>query len=229
MKLHSRATGAGLLFAGLLLWLPLEARSAPASQDGGAQANKYIGVDKCKACHQAEASGNQFEHWKKSGHARAYEILASDAAKAVAKERGIEDPQKSDQCLKCHVTALGAPKEQIKKGFDLSDGVQCEGCHGPGERHMKARFAAAGQAGADPKVRQEVPADEIRAKVDQETCKGCHNEESPSFKPFCFKERWASIGHFDPRKQRTPADGVKCGCEPCACASCSTEHGKEKK
>ena len=50
---------------------------------------------------------------------RAFEVLASDEAKKVAKERSIEDPQKADACVKCHVTAFGVPDAEII-GFDPS-------------------------------------------------------------------------------------------------------------
>jgi DnaJ-class molecular chaperone len=215
MKTLVRTSITGTLLAcalGTSLLLPV-ARA----QDKAAATNKYIGVEKCKNCHQSEASGNQYGHWQQAGHSKAFEALASDAAKAAGKERGVEDPQKSEKCLKCHVTAFGVPAEGIKKGFRVENGVQCESCHGPGEQHMKARFASAASASAGGNAaRVELPAGEIVAKVEMKACLVCHNEESPTFKPFCFKERWAKIGHFDPRKPR-PADyQVDCNCPKCA-------------
>jgi hypothetical protein len=184
-----------------------------------ASANHYIGADKCKNCHQAEASGNQFAAWQKADHSKAFERLGSDEAKKVAKEKGIDDPQKSDKCLKCHTTAFGLPADMIKKGFDAKLGVQCESCHGPGEAHMKARFAAMASAGADASSAgpQKVPEGEIINTVDQKTCLGCHNDESPTFKPFCFYERAAKIQHLDPRKQHTKEQMLVCGCDKCDC------------
>ena len=81
--------------------------------------------------------------WSESGHAKAFEVLASDRAKEVAKEKGIEDPQKADACLKCHVTGHGKPAEEFASGFKAEMGVQCESCHGPGDQHMKDRVKAA--------------------------------------------------------------------------------------
>ena len=200
-----------------------EAKSAPAAS---ATASKYIGAEKCKNCHQATASGDQYGVWHKVGHAKAFETLASDKAKEIAKSKGIEDPQKSDQCLKCHTTAFGVAADQIKKGFDPKQGVQCESCHGPGEAHFKARFAAAaksgGEEGGKAAAYQALPAGEMTSKVDQKTCLGCHNSESPTFKPFCFFERSAKIAHLDPRKPRTAEEKLVCGCEKCSC-----EHGCE--
>jgi hypothetical protein len=194
-----------------------------------AGANKYIGSDKCKNCHQSEASGNQYGTWQKQKHAKAFETLAGDDAKKIAKEKGIDDPQKSDKCLKCHETAFGVAPEEIKKGFDVKQGVQCESCHGPGEQHMKTRMAAAAKAGGDEgfgddkgkgKVaeRQTLPAGEIIANVDAKTCLGCHNDESPNFKPFCFHKFESQIRHLDPRKTHGEKDVMDCGCgEKCGC------------
>jgi hypothetical protein len=207
-------TGTVLAFACVVSLGLLPAQAA--GQDKAAAPNRYIGAEKCKNCHQTEASGNQYGHWQKAGHSKAFEVLASDAAKAFAKERGIEDAQASEKCLKCHVTAFGAAPEAIKKGFDPKHGVQCESCHGPGEKHLKARFAAAAAIGADDSgARQELPAGEIISKVEMKTCLTCHNEESPTYKPFCFKERWAKIGHFDPRKPRPANYQVDCNCPKC--------------
>jgi hypothetical protein len=143
---------------------------------------------------------------------------------------GIDDPQKSDKCLKCHVTGFGLAADLLKKGFDPKLGVQCESCHGPGELHKKARLAAVGKGGAEDgfgddkgKVaeRQKIPADEIISMPEQKTCLTCHNEESPTFKPFCYYERLEKVRHDDPRKPH--ADKLVCACEKCACVhGCET-------
>lgn len=173
---------------------------------------KYIGAEKCKSCHSSEAAGDPYGQWSKSGHAKAFDTLASDKAKEIAKAKGIADPQKSDACMKCHQTAFGVAAEDIKKGFDPHKGVQCESCHGPGDQHLKARFAAAAKADADPKVRQVVPAGEIQPHVEVQTCLGCHNPESPTYKPFCIHARAAAITHLDPRHERKEGKLI-CGCD----------------
>ncbi len=187
--------------------------------------NHYIGAGKCKSCHQAKASGNQYAAWQALDHAKAYEVLASDEAKRLGKEKGIDDPQKSDQCLKCHVTAFGVPADHIAKGFDIKLGVQCETCHGPGEQHMKARFSAAGAEKEGEGFGDEgaaayhaLPEGEILLAPKQDLCLKCHNSESPSFKPFCFYLHAKKIRHLDPRKPREAKDLMACGCgETCVC------------
>ena len=44
----------------------------------------YVGARKCKTCHKSEAQGEQHPIWLKGAHAKAYEALASDEAKAFA-------------------------------------------------------------------------------------------------------------------------------------------------
>ena len=189
-----------------------------------AAANRFIGAAKCKMCHSAKSSGDQYGHWKEDKHSKAYERLASAESKEMAKSKGIDDPQKAAECVKCHATAVGEPDDRLMRGFDRLAGVQCESCHGPGEKHMKARMAAAATlsgAGGDGSALQEVPKDEILGRPTLATCTSCHNEGSPSFKPFCYKKRLAEVSHFDPRKQRTKdqLDALKCGCgDACKCA-----------
>ena len=196
---------------------PAAAPAAPASTVAG----KYIGATKCKNCHSAEKTGSQYGHWEKMLHAKAFETLAGDKAKELAKAKGIEDPQKADACLKCHVTAFGEPEANLAKGFKAELGVQCESCHGPAETHMKARMAAAAEK--DPAKAAPVAAGEVNAEPDVDTCLKCHNPESPSYKPFCFKEAYAKISHLNPEKKRTPeelkklADPYGCGEGECKC------------
>jgi hypothetical protein len=147
-------------------------------------------------------------------HAKAFATLSSDDSKRLATERGITDPAKADDCVRCHVTAFGAPADQIKKGFDPAHGVQCESCHGPGEQHLKARFAAAAKGDA-PAGYVQVPESEIIAVPKQETCLACHNDKSPSYKEFCFHEFNAKLRHLNPKKPRTAIDIGTCSCPKC--------------
>jgi hypothetical protein len=204
--------------AGALLAHP-QAAKAPAQ-------NRFIGAAKCKNCHGSPKSGDPYSRWKEEKHSQAFARLASPEAKKLGQEKGVDDPQKSEQCVRCHVTAFKEPDERLLKGFDRHDGVQCESCHGPGEKHLKARMAAAAETGSEEgfgdeePALQEIPKGEIVSRPSLSTCLECHNDQSPSFRPFCFKKRLADIAHFDPRKNRTQAelDAMKCGCgESCSC------------
>ena len=98
-------------------------------------------------CHKSEAQGEQFPIWEKSAHAKAYATLAGDDAKAIAKEKGIEDPQKADACLKCHVTGYGAAADMFGDKYDMANGVGCESCHGAGSDYDKMSVMKAVMAG----------------------------------------------------------------------------------
>ena len=229
-------TGPALLLAGValsgLLGLGLAGGSAASTAEhspGSAAENKYIGADKCKSCHSSAESGDPHGVWKKTLHAKAFETLSSDAAKKLGAEKGIADVTKSNECVSCHVTAFGVPETQIKKGFDATQGIQCETCHGPGEAHMKARFAAAAKGDA-PQGYVQVPADEIVAVPTQDVCVKCHNEKSPSYKPFCFHEFEAKIRHLNPKKPRTALELGPCSCPKCekGCGESCKELAKAK-
>src|SRR3972149_6605863 len=108
----------------------------------GGKDKKYVGAESCKNCHRAKASGEQYNKWKEWKMAKAFDTLAGDKAKEIAKKQGVDDPQKSDKCLKCHVTAFDVADALLDKKFDKKQGIQCESCHGPGEQHVKNRMSA---------------------------------------------------------------------------------------
>ena len=87
---------------------------------------------------------------------------------------------------------------------------------------MKARFAAAATADpAAPKTYIKIPDDEMVKSPPMATCTGCHNKDSPSFKPFCFFEARQKIAHLNPAKPRTEEEKkamLVCGCgDKCTC------------
>jgi hypothetical protein len=173
----------------------------------GQEDAKYEGVTKCKNCHEEPDKGNQYMKWKESKHAVAYESLASEDSREIAKKKGIDDPQKSDKCLKCHVTAFGVSGDALGKKFDAARGVQCESCHGPGGTHVAARLEAAAAEDEGDDIyglegeggRTRLPEGEIVFNVEEETCLSCHNIESPTYKEFKFEESKKEIEHPDPR------------------------------
>ncbi len=154
--------------------------------------HKYMGALTCKMCHQKAEEGEQFKLWSESLHAKAWEVLASDKAKEAGAKKGIADPQNAPECLKCHVTAYGEPKESYEKPdkWDPKLGVQCESCHGPGADYWK----------------KETMKDKDKAIAngliipDEKTCTKCHNTDSPFYKEFKFDEFKAKIAHPKPKK-----------------------------
>lgn len=151
--------------------------------------HKYVGVAKCKMCHSTEKIGAQYKIWEASKHAQAYADLASDTAKAVAKALGIDDPQKSPKCLKCHETGYGEPTSMFEASFDPTQGVQCESCHGAGADYwkmatMKGIYAKTIDAAS---VGLVLPTEDV--------CVKCHNQESPFYHDFDFKTYSQKIAH----------------------------------
>ncbi|MEZ4229008.1 MAG: multiheme c-type cytochrome [Polyangiaceae bacterium] len=80
----------------------------------------YIGVEKCASCHTEE-----FKFWKTTRHAGAYATLSTQH-----KEFNLD-------CVSCHVTGYEKPGGTTVTHVEGLTNVQCEVCHGPGEKHAK--------------------------------------------------------------------------------------------
>jgi hypothetical protein len=156
----------------------------------------YVGVAKCKTCHKTEAQGLQFPQWEKSAHAKAFATLAGEKAKAIAKEKGIEDAQEADACLKCHVTGHGVAAKFFAEGFVAADGVQCEACHGAGGDYYKMATMKSLTKG------EIEPASVGLVIPDKKLCVKCHNEESPTFKGFDYEKMVAQVTHKIPAERK---------------------------
>ena len=155
----------------------------------GEAKHQYVGVALCKVCHSNDAvGGTEYKTWETNMHAGAYESLASDHSKEVAKEAGIEgDPQEADACLKCHVTAWEVDADLRTKTWKKEDGVGCESCHGAGKDYMPMDI----MKDHDKSVENGL------LNPDKALCITCHNEESPTFKEFKEKEMFEQIKHWD--------------------------------
>ena len=169
---------------------------------------QFVGVSKCRTCHKKETRGAQFTVWEASSHAHAFETLKSEQASQIAREREIEgNAWEAPECLKCHTTGFGQGGYEGKDesfwnpGPDDSEGakavkrmkglqsVGCESCHGAGSGYKSS------------KIMKSIYAGEIDIKtvglnpVNEGTCLICHNDTSPTFKPFIFEERVKKIAH----------------------------------
>ncbi len=123
---------------------PLAAPAAAAA--GGART--YLGSEACKDCHSKE-----YEIWKMSKHAHAFDILVQKKADF------------NPECVGCHVVGYHARGgfEDAKNTPDLIH-VQCESCHGPAADHPQNPTAPYGKAGG------------------AAACAPCHKlENSPTF------------------------------------------------
>ena len=181
-----------LLFSGLS-WAAHKEAKTEATEDTTKAAPepvyKYMGAKSCKGCHNLPKTGKQFDKWLASEHAQAYQSLASEQSKTIAKEMKIEDPQKSEKCLACHVTGYGVADSLLGAKYSMEDGVTCEACHGAGEKYksmstMKDKKLALTRGLIEPT---------------EEGCVSCHNEKSPTFKAFKFEEKLKAIDHSYPK------------------------------
>lgn len=86
---------------------------------------RYVGTDRCTACHQAEHA-----IWKDTGHAHAWAALKYKKADA--------DPN----CIACHSVGFGSASG-YRREFEHAKlvNVGCESCHGPGSQHVEERAA----------------------------------------------------------------------------------------
>jgi hypothetical protein len=104
------------------------------------QTPQYIGAGGCASsnCHGgttplAESAsrilGNEYSIWSvRDKHSKAFSVLANDRSKRMAEILKLGNAQSAERCRVCH--AVGSPAKLV------SDGVACEGCHGPAEKWL---------------------------------------------------------------------------------------------
>jgi hypothetical protein len=184
-----------LLFA--IIFQPVEVlASAPIRHN-------YVGIDMCKLCHKKKELGDQYDAWANTSHSKAFYALGTPEAREIAASLGINDPQQCGKCLRCHSTCHVFTEGKVATDLRPEDGVQCESCHGAGADYSYG----------------EVMWNLEQAKVNglimptEETCRKCHNPESPTWNPerdttpegnkvgFYFPLRWKMIEHHRPLKE----------------------------
>ncbi len=154
-------------------------------------ASLYVGVKSCKMCHKKAEEGEQFAKWQESKHSKAFELLGTPEAKELGKKAGVEDPQKSGKCLKCHSTAYNWTETVQTQEIPVEEGVSCESCHGPGKNYKKKEIM---------KVKADAIAQGLIDKP-KEFCKNCHNEQSPTWKgSFDADKMFDKIKHPRPKQ-----------------------------
>ena len=184
---------------------------------------KYIGLTVCNTCHHAPKVGNQTGKWRSGPHSRAFDVLGTAEAKAVAAKLGITNPQASGKCLKCHSTAYNWTEQIQATTIKPEEGVVCESCHGPALNYVPK---STGEVTLEEPLRQRGLLDVLnpfspRAKTcysiitmeDREkairsglvypafqSCVRCHNEQSPTWKPDRYVNKQGKTVGFDLRQ-----------------------------
>lgn len=158
---------------------------------------KYVGVAACKQCHSKPSAGfvqGPFGVWSNHLHSSAFESLGKPYAFAFAKKRRVGNPQKDWRCAKCHTAALGISDVRLAPTFRQEEGVGCEVCHGPGGDYLKPHTDPNFDRGKLAEMGFRVLRDmEERDKF----CRKCHNELSPTYKPFDVVSFSAIIRHWE--------------------------------
>ncbi len=155
-------------------------------QENVKKSHIYAGVKRCQVCHETTDMGDQYSVWAGSKHAKAYETLTTDEANKIAKEWGLKVPAKdAPECLTCHVTGYNDPEAEFGKKFDKTNGVQCESCHGAGDKYRKQ----------DIMCDQDLAIEKGLILPTAEDCLVCHNEKSPRYKEFDYDKFYAQIEH----------------------------------
>jgi cytochrome c553 len=88
------------------------------------------------------------------------------------------------ECAGCHSTGF----DPEKKTF-VEMGIGCEACHGPGNAYKSKKTMLQIQHG-------EIDGSKLGfTQIDEASCIRCHNQESPTYKPFDFAARVQDIAH----------------------------------
>jgi hypothetical protein len=135
----------------------------------------YVGAGGCKSsnCHggttplpfspDSRILGNEFATWSSlDKHTRAYRVLEEPRGKRMGDILKI-DASKDKRCTVCHV--VGSPENQ------RSDGVSCEGCHGPASQWKDSHEAKNSHADS---VKNKGMIDTRDPQVRSSLCLSCH-------------------------------------------------------
>ena len=145
---------------------------------------EYVGAKKCKVCHI-----KIYKSWKATAHHSAFDTLKPGIKPEEKKKAGL-DPQKDytadASCVQCHTTGNNT----------MFPGIQCEACHGAGKKYTSAKIMNKKKFKADHDLQRKLAVEAgLILKPDEAGCTVCHNEKSPTFKPFDFAARYEEIKH----------------------------------
>ena len=161
----------------------------------------YVGMKSCRMCHKKATSGNQYAKWEAGPHSKTFTILASAEAKAIGAKLGVEDPQKSGKCLKCHSTAYHWTEKVQTEKVAVEAGVTCQSCHGPGKNYKSKKVM----------VDRKACIEKGMVYPATKSCTKCHNKESATWRDdrytlkdgtktgFDVKQAYEKIKHPNPQ------------------------------
>ncbi len=127
----------------------------------------YIGKQACLECHSPEDPDNGCALEQIPKHGQAFDVLAKEEAEHIALLCGVgAAPQESRICLRCHSTAADVGPRWTLNTFEISDGVQCEACHGAASLHAdEYRY---------PEKKLSFKPQQKMSSMDALACESCH-------------------------------------------------------
>ncbi len=142
--------------------------------------DKTLGLVNCSSalCHgsvtpwqSSPVTQNEYVVWSRlDKHARAYNVLLTDRSRSIANKLGLSKPaHEAKECLDCH--AHNPPPALADARHKLTDGVGCEGCHGPSSQWI-ASHTAPNANHADNISHGLYPTDDPQARA--RLCLSCH-------------------------------------------------------
>jgi hypothetical protein len=166
------------------------AQDAAATSPVGSAA--FVGSKKCMKCHLKE-----HRSWAQTKMGKALETLAPNAALEAKRKAGLDpavDYRRDARCVRCHTVGAGHeggfdPAVHIAADPDQRGGVGCESCHGAGGLYLAEGLHDRSYKGKQEERRAALIARGYQATPDEASCRSCHNEESPTFKPFDYEQR----------------------------------------
>jgi hypothetical protein len=123
-------------------------------------ADKYIGPQSCKECHE-----KSYKTWSESKHAKAFDALEA------------QNNQYNPKCLPCHSVGYMASDGYFNEKITPQlKNVSCESCHGRGDYHVKLEN------------NEKITIEQLKMK--QTKCITCHDKEnSPAFDETKYLEK----------------------------------------
>lgn len=160
-----------------------ETAALPVQQAAAQSTEKlYAGATSCRTCHV-----DAYAQWKTHHHSRAMKALVD------------KNMHFNPDCLRCHTVAFRMPGgfTDLRVTSNLAN-VQCEVCHGPGEKHvqeMRAAEALKREGKPVPPMQQA-----MLMQWDKNFCMQCHDPQNdPSFN---FDEDILRVRHKNPAPPR---------------------------
>jgi YVTN family beta-propeller protein len=140
--------------------------ACPAEEDGAIPF--YVGAGVCAECHAPSHPAGPCALGPIPAHDGAHGALLKEEAAHIAALSGVVGPSRGSRtCLGCHATAADVGPRWTEATFDVTDGVQCEACHGAGSLHVRRHRQS------DAALPEPGGFDRLRSP-DRSECAACH-------------------------------------------------------